>query len=118
MSAPWVGDRSVGLPIGTRVWNRQPGARARFGTVMPHEPLYSHGSFPVCFDDHIWRIMDVSYVTAVSAEQEDAIRSQRNAKRRQRPPCSGGRPADDPPGRSSARPTTAAGRRLSPPPPR
>ena len=74
MSAPWAGDRSAGLPVGTRVC--KPGARARFGTVMPYEPEYSQGSFPVRFDDHIWEMLDVSYVTAVSPDQEAALRSQ------------------------------------------
>jgi hypothetical protein len=75
MSAPGEGDRSVRLPVGTRVWNRQPGARARFGTVMLYSPEYSRGAFPVRFDDHIWEMLDVSYVTAVSPEKEAAIRS-------------------------------------------
>jgi hypothetical protein len=56
-------DRTVGLPIYTRVC--KPGSRPRFGTVMPHEPEYSHGSFPVRFDDGIWEMLDVSYVTVV-----------------------------------------------------
>lgn len=76
MSAPGAGDRSVGLPVGTRVWNRKSGARARFGTVMPYSPEYSQGSFPVRFDDQIWEILDVFYVTAVSPDEEAAIRSQ------------------------------------------
>ncbi len=76
MSAPWAGDRSIGLPIGTRVWNRQPGARARFGTVMQYSPEYSQGSFPVRFDDEIWEMLDVSYVTAVSPDEEATIRSE------------------------------------------
>jgi hypothetical protein len=75
-SAPWSGDRSVGLPIGTRVWNGKPGARARFGTVMQYSPEYSQGSFPVRFDDQIWEVLDVSYVTAVSPDKEAAIRSE------------------------------------------
>lgn len=74
MSTPGAGDRSVGLPAGTRVWNRKPGAHARFGTVMPYSPEYSRGGFPVRFDDHIWEMLDVSYVTAVSPDTEAAIR--------------------------------------------
>jgi hypothetical protein len=76
MSAPGAGGRLVGLPVGTRVWNRKPGARARFGTVMPYSPEYSQGGFPVRFDDQIWQTLDVSYVTAVSPDTEAAIRSE------------------------------------------
>lgn len=59
-------DRTVGLPVGMRVWNRKPGRHARFGTVMPHEPEHSRGSFPVRFDDGFWEVLDTSYVTAVT----------------------------------------------------
>jgi hypothetical protein len=84
MSAPRADDRSVGLPVGTRVWNRKTGANARFGTVMPYSPEYSQGSFPVRFDDQIWNMLDVFYVTAVSPDEEAAIRSesQRRAPRK------------------------------------
>ncbi|MGH3753166.1 MAG: hypothetical protein ACRDRP_10785 [Pseudonocardiaceae bacterium] len=58
----------AGLPIGTRVWNRRPGSRARFGTVMPHEPQWSRGSFPVRWDDGFWEVLDVSYVTVAPKE--------------------------------------------------
>jgi hypothetical protein len=52
--------------------------------MMPHQPQYSRGSFPVRFDDQIWETMDVSYVAAVSPEEEAAIRSQRAAPRKAR----------------------------------
>lgn len=58
-------DRTVGLPIGTRVC--KPGSRPRFGTVMPHEPEYSSGDFPVRFDDGFWEVLDASYVTEESS---------------------------------------------------
>ena len=64
MSAASV-DRTVGLPIGTRV--RKLGSR-RFGTVMPHQPEYSRGSFPVRFDDQFWEVLVVSYVAVVAQE--------------------------------------------------
>jgi hypothetical protein len=67
-------DRSVGLAIGTRVWNGKPGALARFGEVMAHEPQYSQGGFPVRFDDQLWEVLDVSYVTPIAAADEAAIR--------------------------------------------
>ncbi|MGH3889225.1 MAG: hypothetical protein ACRDSZ_22150 [Pseudonocardiaceae bacterium] len=51
-----------GLPVGTRVLKRD---RCRRGTVMPHAPEYSRGSFPVAFDDGIWEILDTSYVTVL-----------------------------------------------------
>lgn len=76
MSAPWTDDQSTRLPPGTRVWKGKPGGGARFGTVMPYPPEHFRGSFPVRFDDQIWEMLDVSYVTAVSPEEEAAIRSQ------------------------------------------
>lgn len=80
MSTPGEVDRSVGLPIGTRVWNRKKGDRARFGQVMPHDPLWTRGGFPVRFDDQIWETMDVSSVTAVTPKQEAAIRAEREPR--------------------------------------
>ncbi len=60
------GDRvSAGLPAGTRVQARGTGRR-RQGVVMPHDPEYSHGSFPVRFDDGIWEVLDTSYVIALA----------------------------------------------------
>lgn len=60
--------RTASLPIGTRVWNRRPGSRARFGTVMQHEPQWSRGSFPVRWDDGFWEVLNASYVTVVPKE--------------------------------------------------
>jgi hypothetical protein len=81
VSAVSTVDRTVGLPIGTRV--RKLGTAARFGTVMLHEPEYSRGGFPVRFDDGIWEVLDVSYVTVMSAAEEaTTIRSARRAPRR------------------------------------
>lgn len=60
------GDRvSAGLPVGTRVQARGTGRR-RQGVVMPYEPEYSHGSFPVRFDDGIWEVLNASYVIALA----------------------------------------------------
>ncbi len=87
--APAV-DRTVPLPIGTRVVrnpvepcsccdisaNRRP-RPPQFGTVMPYDEEYSRGSFSVRWDSGIWEAgLDVSYVTAVSPEQEAAIRAE------------------------------------------
>lgn len=62
-------DRTVGLPIGTRVVRNDPfpGRRPpRFGWVMPHQPEYTHGAFPVRWDDGIWQAqLDASDVTVV-----------------------------------------------------
>lgn len=58
-------DRTVELPVGTKV--RKLGSR-RFGTVMPHQPEFSRGSFPVRFDDGIWEVLDVSYVAVVQQQ--------------------------------------------------
>jgi hypothetical protein len=65
VSAASTVDRTVGLPIGTRV--RKLGSRARFGTVMPHEPEHSRGGFPVRFDDGFWEVLDTSYVVVLAA---------------------------------------------------
>lgn len=85
MSTPGVGDRSRGLPVGTRVWkNGETGATARFGVVMPHEPEYSQSGFPVRFDDWIWEKLDVTDVTAVTPQREADIRDtqpERSGKR-------------------------------------
>ncbi len=75
-------DRTVGLPIGTRV--RKLGSR-RFGTVMPHQPEYSRGSFPVRFDDQIWEVLDVSYVTAVAQEATATVTALHRRSTRTRP---------------------------------
>ena len=83
-------DRTVPLPIGTRVMripvepcsccgdpfglanaNRRP---PLFGTVMSHAAEYSRGRFSVRWDNGIWEArLDVSYVTAVSQEQEATV---------------------------------------------
>ena len=66
-AVPWRQDRMVGLAIGTRVHKPSTEGRpGRFGTVMPHEPEYSRGGFPVRFDDGFWEMLDVSYVTVVA----------------------------------------------------
>jgi hypothetical protein len=62
-ASPSHQDRMVGLPIGMRVQKR---GRARLGTVMPHEPEYSRGAFPVRFDDGIWEVLDASDVTVLA----------------------------------------------------
>jgi hypothetical protein len=50
---------------------------------MLHKPEYSRGGFPVRFDDGIWEVLDVSYITVVSAEEEaTTIRSARREPRR------------------------------------
>ena len=36
------------------------------GVVQPYEPQYSDGTFPVRFDDAIWRTMTVRDVTVVA----------------------------------------------------
>ncbi len=80
--APAV-DRTVPLPIGTRVMripvescsccDTSASRRARpplFGTVMCHaKGVCSRGGFSVRWDSGIWEAgLDVSYVTAVSQE--------------------------------------------------
>jgi hypothetical protein len=58
-----------GLPVGTRV-QKGAGCYVRAGTVMPHEPEYSRGGFPVRFDDGIWEMLDASYVTVLAPPEE------------------------------------------------
>ncbi len=41
---------------------------------MLYSPQYSQGAFPVCFDDQVWEMLDVSYVTPVTPEREAEIR--------------------------------------------
>ncbi len=57
------------LDAGTRVCLQRDGAAPLGGVVQPYEPEYSDGTFPVRFDDGIWRRMtarDVSVVTPQS----------------------------------------------------
>ncbi|MGH3688035.1 MAG: hypothetical protein ACRDRU_08860 [Pseudonocardiaceae bacterium] len=61
-------DPRVGLPPGTRVWNRKTGNRARYGTVMPYQPQSWYGIFPVRFDDQIWEWRDTNDVTIAPTE--------------------------------------------------
>ncbi len=53
------------LDPGTRVSLRRDG-RPLGGVVQPYEPQYSDGTFPVRFDDGIWRTMTVNDVTVVA----------------------------------------------------
>jgi hypothetical protein len=53
------------LDAGTRVSLRRDGDPLG-GVVQPYEPEYSDGTFPVRFDDAIWRTMTVRDVTVVA----------------------------------------------------
>jgi len=53
------------LDAGTRVSLRCDGDPLG-GVVQPYEPEYSDGTFPVRFDDGIWRTMTVRDVTVVT----------------------------------------------------
>jgi len=53
------------LDPGTRVSLRRDG-RPLGGVVQPYEPQYSDGTFPVRFDDGIWRKMTINDVTVVA----------------------------------------------------
>lgn len=59
MSAP------VLLAPGTRVTGMAAG-RTQHGVVMPYEQEFSHGEFPVRFDDQVWRIRSAEDVTVVA----------------------------------------------------
>jgi hypothetical protein len=57
-----------GLPAGTRVQMR---SRAWLkGTVMPYEPEYSHGRFPVRLDNCIWQTCNASDVIVLAPPKE------------------------------------------------
>jgi hypothetical protein len=66
-------DSRVSLPPGTRVWNRKTGNRARYGTVMPYQPQYWQGCFPVRFDDEVWEWCDTGNVTTAPTEGHSDI---------------------------------------------
>lgn len=75
--APAVDQTVLGLPIGTRVMRVDPfpdlRRRSRLGWVVPHQPEYSRGSFPVRWDDGIWEAgLDVSDVTVVPEQEQEA----------------------------------------------
>lgn len=57
-----------GLPAGTRVQMRSR-AQQR-GTVMPYEPEYSHGRFPVRLDSGIWQTCHASDVIVLAPPRE------------------------------------------------
>ncbi|MCA1671892.1 MAG: hypothetical protein LC799_06690 [Actinobacteria bacterium] len=54
------------LDVGTRVSVQRDGGPLG-GVVQPYEPEYSDGTFPVRFDDGIWRKMTVRDVTVVAS---------------------------------------------------
>ncbi|HEV7452399.1 MAG TPA: hypothetical protein VGO16_13630 [Pseudonocardiaceae bacterium] len=64
----WRGLMSAGLPAGTRV--RVKSGAQQTGTVMPHEPEYSHGLFPVRLDDGIWQIFAASDVVVLAPPKQ------------------------------------------------
>jgi hypothetical protein len=53
------------LDVGTRV-SLQCDGEPLGGVVQPYEPEYSDGTFPVRFDDGVWRTMTVRDVTVVA----------------------------------------------------
>jgi hypothetical protein len=56
-----------GLPAGTRVQLRS--RTQPTGTVMPYEPAYSHGLFPVRLDNGIWLKCDPSDVIVLDTTE-------------------------------------------------
>lgn len=57
-----------GLPIGTRVRRRSDVRFERLGTVAHHQPQYSEGRFPVCFDDGVWETHDATDVVVLPGD--------------------------------------------------
>jgi len=62
-----------GLQPGTRVQMKMRGQARRKGTVMPYEPEYSRGLFPVRFDDGIWQKCHVSDVIVIGTVEGGSI---------------------------------------------
>ena len=58
-----------GLPAGTRVQMRSQSRQQ--GVVMPYEPEYSHGRFPVRLDNCIWQTCNASDVIVLALPNED-----------------------------------------------
>lgn len=58
-----------GLPAGTRVQMRSQSQQQ--GVVMPYEPEYSHGRFPVRLDNCIWQTCNASDVIVLAQPKED-----------------------------------------------
>lgn len=57
-----------GLPAGTRVQMKD--RTRQKGTVMPYEPEYSHGLFPVRLDNGIWQKCHTSDVIVLAQPTE------------------------------------------------
>ena len=57
-----------GLPAGTQVQMRSQAWQK--GTVMPYEPEYSPGRFPVRLDNCIWQTCNVSDVIVLAPPKE------------------------------------------------
>jgi hypothetical protein len=57
-----------GLPAGTRVQMKNRAQQK--GTVMPYEPEYSHGAFPVRLDNGIWQKCNASDVIVLTQPKE------------------------------------------------
>jgi hypothetical protein len=58
-----------GLPAGTRVQMRSQSQQQE--VVMPYEPEYSHGRFPVRLDNCIWQTCNASDVIVLAPPNED-----------------------------------------------
>ncbi|MGH3926196.1 MAG: hypothetical protein ACRDS9_21955 [Pseudonocardiaceae bacterium] len=67
------GGAVVGLRWGTRVRKDRTGPGATDGTVMPYQPEYSQGRFPVRFDDGLWEVLNPSDVTVLAAPKEGTV---------------------------------------------
>jgi hypothetical protein len=57
-----------GLPAGTRVQMKN--RTRQQGTVMPYEPEYSHGRFPVRLDNCIWQTCNATDVIVLAPPKE------------------------------------------------
>jgi hypothetical protein len=73
------------LNPGTRVrLKREEGDPPLEGWVQPYDMEYSSGTFPVKFDDGIWRKMDASYLKVLEEPLPPALRKNKNAPNQRR----------------------------------
>jgi hypothetical protein len=63
-----------GLPTGTRVQLKTPAQQK--GTVMPYEPEYTQGLFPVRLDNGIWQRCHTSDVIVLAQPKETDQRTE------------------------------------------
>lgn len=61
------------LAPGTRVVGTAAG-RTQHGVVMPYEQEFSQGTFPVRFDDQVWRTRSSEALTVTAPPEGEGVR--------------------------------------------